>query len=483
MNRYDVLIIGAGLGGLTSGALLARQGFRVGVVEKNQRLGGYGVSYYSHGHRFDIATQALGGCGKKGIVRQILAELKLLDKVRFLACEPARVYYLPDSEKPFIQHGFISEQCSSLIREFPEYKKDIRACYATFEKIFTELQAIAEFSGDLLFGFAKNFPDLAEYSGITVKEFFDQLHLPVPLQSRIAARAEYCLLPLDRLSLVGFSCTEMSYGDGAWMVAGGVNQLVRILAQYIRDNRGSIIPETRVRRLLTDNGKVSGIEDTRGKKLAANGVIMAADGRNILAGSGELFDSFADKYKKLERSGSYFVCYYQVPASCVKDMAANIEVHDHKQIIAVKEKIRVYYILVPSLVDRDSAPTGFHSFCISAPLARGISPDKNDREKLRAELEKRVVKKFPSLANNLRFLFALTPDHFSAMTGNTGGAAYGWAQTPSQSGIYRLGNTTPISGLYLAGHWTMPGGGIAGVMTSGKLCTQAFVNKNGKIKN
>ena len=474
MNDYDTLIIGAGLGGLTSAALLARQGLRVAVLEKNQRLGGYGVSYYSHGHRFDVATQALGGCGEKGIVRQILGELDLLDQVHFLACEPARVYYFSDSEKPFIQSGFIGKQCSLLSREFPEYKNEIHSCYDIFAQLFAELQAIAGFAGDLRFGFSRNFPALARCSRLTVKEFFTQLGLSQPLQLRIAARAEYCLLPLDRLSLVGFACTEMSYADGAWMVSGGVSRLVAALACYIKEQGGRIFPATRVRHLLLTDNRVNGVETAGGKRLTARNIVLAGDGREIFHASGEEFRAFADKYNKLERSGSYLVSYYQVPAPCVKDMAANIEVHLTGP-LALPEKIKVYYILIPSLVEQNSAPAGYHSLCISAPLARGVSLDKIERKKLRNKLEEKVSRKFPALAGNLRFLFELGPDHFGAITGNTRGAAYGWAQTPAQSGIYRLGNSTPLAGLYLAGHWTMPGGGIAGVMTSGKLCADALL--------
>ncbi len=284
MGDCDALIIGAGLGGLTSAALLAQQGVRVVVLEKNQRLGGYGVSYYSHGHRFDIATQALGGCGEKGIVRQILSRLSLLDQVKFLACEPARVYYFTDSGKPFIQSGFLKKQWYRLVGEFPEYKNEIKTCYDIFARLFAELKAIAGFSGDPVFGFAGNFPDLARYSRFTVREFFTQLGLPLPLQIRIAARAEYCLLPLDRLSLVGFACTEMSYGDGAWMVSGGVGKLVKALSCYIKEQGGRIIPETRVRRLLLENGRVNGVETAEGKRLTAQDIVLAGDGRDILSG-------------------------------------------------------------------------------------------------------------------------------------------------------------------------------------------------------
>jgi prolycopene isomerase len=52
-------------------------------------------------------------------------------------------------------------------------------------------------------------------------------------------------------------------------------------------------------------------------------------------------------------------------------------------------------------------------------------------------------------------------------TRNEGGALYGFDVSPAQVGPGRPDHATPLSGLYLAGHWTRPGGGIAGVVTSG----------------
>ena len=146
--------------------------------------------------------------------------------------------------------------------------------------------------------------------------------------------------------------------------------------------------------------------------------------------------------------------------------------------VAGMENVGVYYLLIPSLVDQDSAPEGFHSFCVSVPLSAGESPVGSERQALRERLEKEVEARFPSLAGKLNFLFELAPEHLELMTANPAGAAYGWAQTPEQAGIHRIGNKTAVKGLYLAGHWTMPGGGIAAVMTSGRLCAQAMLADN-----
>ncbi|MDA3970950.1 MAG: NAD(P)/FAD-dependent oxidoreductase [Desulfobulbaceae bacterium] len=474
-HDYDALIIGAGLGGLTTAALLAKQGLRVCILEKNQHLGGYAVNYESHGHRFDVATQALGGCGEGGIIQNILGELELLDRIRFLPCEPARLYHFPDDDDPFIQHGFLHAQRDMLCAMYPGFADEIHACYKVFGDIFAELQEIGAASGNPVFGFSRNFPTLARYSRFTVQEFFAELQLPQGLQVRIGARSGYCMLPLSKLSLVAFACTEMSYAGGAWMVAGGVSRLVDLLASFIENHRGRVVKRCRVGKLLFDGGEVVGVQTSQGETLKAARTILAADAQAILARSGAGCGPLLAKYQTMTRSGSYLVGYYQVPAHCVQDMQANIEVRLAAQALAGKRKIEVYYLLIPSLVDKTSAPEGFHSLCISLPLADESAPDKHARHLLREALEQLVVARYPRLKDNLKFLFELGPEHFSLMTGNTNGSAYGWAQTVGQSGIHRLGNNPRINGLYLAGHWTMPGGGIAGVMTSGKLCAQTVL--------
>lgn len=475
MADFDAVVIGSGLGGLTTAALLARHGLKVCLLEKNSRLGGYAVNYISHGHRFDVATQALGGCGTDGIVSTILKDLGLDEKITFLSCEPARIYHFPDSKTPFVQHGYLEGQQDSLCVLYPDNRDAILACFKVFRQLFGELQAIAVADTSPLFGFSKKYPTLASYGQMTVQAFFDSLHIPEGLQVRLGARSGYCMLSLDKLSLVAFACTEMSYAGGAWMVQGGVGKLVTVLADYLIGRTAKIQPKCRVERLLFTGDKVTGVETRQGKKITCKSVVMGVDGLEILGQSGELCSPLMAKYKTMASTGSYLVSYYQVPADCVENMQANIEVRLPGQTLAGSTAIEVYYLLIPSLVERDSAPAGYHSLCISVPLPPGVVPDHEECFALRQGLEELVIALYPRLAGQLTHLFSLGPDHFRYMTGNSNGAAYGFSQTVKQSGIYRLGNNPQIKGLYLAGHWSMPGGGIAGVMTSGQLCARAVI--------
>jgi prolycopene isomerase len=71
------------------------------------------------------------------------------------------------------------------------------------------------------------------------------------------------------------------------------------------------------------------------------------------------------------------------------------------------------------------------------------------------------------LRDRIRLLETATPRTMERYTRNRAGAIYGWELSPSQVGPGRLSHRLPVEGLHLAGHWTQPGGGIYGVVTSG----------------
>jgi prolycopene isomerase len=485
-QEYDVIIIGAGLGGLTCGALLAKHGSKVLLLEKNQRLGGYATTYSAKGHSFDVATQALGGCEPDGPVLKLLAAIGIAAEITFLPCEPARVYYFGRDKEPFLQHGNWQDQLAMLVHLFPEHETSLHRCYQTWREIFTELQEIAFLpQKKRAFGFTKHFPLLAQYGRATVQEFFDELHFPRKLQLLLAARSSYCLLPLDKLSLVAFACTETSYAKGAWIIQDGVKKLPASLAGVMEKNGSIIKTRAAVSKIHYGGNRVTGVTTKKGETYSCRNIVVGTNARKALdewlPNLKILPMGYKRKLKNMEASGSYYVAYYKVPAEAVIGLHPNIEVRSDLSDHMITDALSVYYVLIPSLVDKGSAPKGYHSLCLSLPLPPGRLLDRLERKNIRQKLEKAVENKFPTLSGKLTWLFELSPGQLASMTGNPDGSAYGWSQTPEQSGIYRLNIRTPLEGLYLTGHWTMPGGGIAGVMTSGQLCAETIIQDEENI--
>ena len=80
--KQSVVIIGAGLGGLFTGAMLAKEGFQVTVLEKNAMIGGGLQTFTRFGEHFDTGMHVIGGMQPGGNIRRICNYLGILDEVR-----------------------------------------------------------------------------------------------------------------------------------------------------------------------------------------------------------------------------------------------------------------------------------------------------------------------------------------------------------------------------------------------------------------
>jgi prolycopene isomerase len=92
-DRYDAIVVGSGLGGLTSAALLARAGKRVLIVERHDRAGGYAHAFRRRGYRFDSAVHLVSGCEPVpfeggGVLHDLLSDLGVRDRCEFVRVDP-----------------------------------------------------------------------------------------------------------------------------------------------------------------------------------------------------------------------------------------------------------------------------------------------------------------------------------------------------------------------------------------------------------
>lgn len=100
-GSYDVIIIGAGIGGLVCGCYLAKAGMKVLIAERHSRPGGYCSSFSRKGYVFDAAAHCFGGYRKEGVTRAIFEELSLGGKVGVIQADPSNVVSTPDCRVRF----------------------------------------------------------------------------------------------------------------------------------------------------------------------------------------------------------------------------------------------------------------------------------------------------------------------------------------------------------------------------------------------
>ena len=491
MADTDVIIIGSGIAGLTCGCLLAKKGLKVLMIEKNQRVGGCCTSFQEDGFSFDLSVQSIGECARGGRIWRLLKELDLLDQIRFIPLEPAREYHFPG--RKVLQSSKLEMQIENLSSLFPHEKEGIEQVYRILRKILEEYSEIPS-SLDWFdpSSFSSKFPLLYQYRDKTYGDLINGLISNPFLKTLLAIRSSYALLPPEEISVVGMAGIEMSYFNyGASCIEGRVEALPLKLEGALREMEGEIIKGCGAKGILLDEKKAIGVKLQNDQEITGKVIISNVDAFSTFIefiGEDSLPGGFLSKLKGMKPSLSYFILYLGIEGKLDELSISNNEVFFDAHLL--KEYHTLYenrvpddaslYLLVPSKVNPSHAPEGKSTLCLSykAPYHLSAGWGKETRDQLCQSLITKASAFIPNLKKRIIASVETTPQTIEGWTHNRWGAAYGWAQTPSQSGIYRLQRTTPIQNLYLTGHWTSPGGGIAGVVASGELTAEAVLNRS-----
>jgi prolycopene isomerase len=222
------------------------------------------------------------------------------------------------------------------------------------------------------------------------------------------------------------------------------------------------------------------IETRKGKRIRASQVVSNIAARSTflnLVGEENLPLTFVASLNRLEISLSSFYVYLGVdidPRTAGIDAPETIvyETYDNtkewKRLLKGEVAIPCFGIAVPTFVDPSLAPQGKHVVIIMtmAPYHLSGMSWREEKERMADKLIAKAEKLIPNLSEHIVVQDAATPLTYERYTLNSLGAAMGWSFSP-QMFLKRLEQKTPIPTLYLAGHWTMPGGGVPAVALSG----------------
>jgi all-trans-retinol 13,14-reductase len=486
----DVIIIGAGMAGLTCGCLLAKRGLRVVMIEKNEKVGGCCASFQKDGFSFDLSVQSLGECQRGGRVWSLLKELDLLDQIHFISLEPAREYHFPD--RKVVQSSKLETHIETLSSLFPNERKGIEQVYAVLKGIFEEFSQIpSSINWFDPSSFSSKYPLLSQYGDKTFGELVEGLIFHPSLKAILSIRTSYALLPPEEISVVGMAGIEMSYfNHGVSCVEGKVEELPLRLGETLQKIGGQILIDHEAQEILLEGKTAIGVRLKDGQEMTGKVIVSNVDAYTTFSDflDGDFIPGgFRSKLKRMRPSLSYFILYLGIEGELDGLSVSNNEVFFDD--LLQKEYHSLYenripeegpfYLLAPSKVNPSHAPSGKSTLCLSlkAPYHLSLNWDQKIKEQLSQQLIAKASSFIPDLEQRIQVKVMTTPKTIEQWTGNRWGAAYGWAQTPSQSGIYRLLRTTPIPNLYLTGHWTSPGGGIAGVVASGELTAKAVLER------
>ncbi len=477
---YDTIVVGTGIGGLTAAAILARAGQRVLAIERHDRVGGYAHSFRRGQYHFDAAVHLVGGGGEGGLLDRLLRVVGARQSCEMLPVSPCYRVNLPgfslaaptglaaftqtyQEAFPHEARGIDSflRQCSTLRRQTQQLLEGERATPSALESIH-------------------------RYRRATVADAIGEHVADAKARAAMTTLWPYLGLPPAQLSFLYWAAMLMSYiEDGAYYCKGTFQVLANALADTVRNAGGEVRLKQSVERIDIDSDGVRAVQLEGGERIESRCVISNADARQTvekLVGRERLPTRYTRAFGRLRPSVSALVAYIacDLPSSSIADVHETFyyDSWDHEDAFSASTAGTPtwFTVTVPTLLDPDLAPPGESLIVYTTLVAHAAESDWRaakaaHRERILRALDGRIA----DLSSHLKVIEVGTPTTMHRYTHNSDGALYGWELTPSQIGPGRPAATTPIPGLHLAGHWTQPGGGIYGVVTSGVLAARAVL--------
>ena len=493
MKSKEVIIVGAGPGGLTSAMLLAHRGFKVTVFEKAAEVGGRNAPIRLDGFTFDTGPTFLM---MNFILREMFEETgrKPEDYMKVTRLEP--MYRLKFSDFQLKMTGDRQEMHEELASAFPGsfdgYENFMADEHHRFEKLFPCIQKPYSRLTDFLdMKLLRAVPSLSVGTTMFDKlgEYFahDSLRLAFTFQAKYLGMSAWeCPAFFTMIPLV-----EHAYG--IYHVQGGLHEISRAMEKIIIEEGGTIVKNAPVKRVLVKDRAITGIELESGQTHAADDYILNADFGYAMK---ELFNE-ADlrKYKRSRIDSMGFSCstfmlylgldkLFDIPHHNVyfaDDYKTNVD--DIFKRLVLSDDFS-FYIQNASLTDPTLAPEGKSALYVLVPAPNNRSGINWEAEKaaFRNRLLDRIEKRteLKNIRQHIELEKMITPADWESEYNVCVGATFNLKHNWGQMLYFRPHNQfEEFENCFLTGGGTHPGSGLPTIYESARISANLLCKKHG----
>lgn len=498
-DQYDAIVIGSGIGGLTSAAVLSDLGYRVCVLEQHYTAGGYTHSYERNGYEWDVGVHYIGDVGAPTTTRRMFDYLTDGQLQWAPMDSEYDRYFIGD--KVFNTRAGKTEFRDNLVRQFPDEEPAIDRYMALLAKTGRAMPAFGMGRAMTKLQYALMWPYLRwKTPRILFRKTYDVLRELTDNQELIAVICGQwgdMGLPPKRSTFMVHAMIARHYMHGGFYPVGGSWRLADSIIPKIQARGGEVFTYARVDEISIDNGEVSGVRMQDGHHIACDCVISAAGidntFRHLLPDASTEKSGYHSAKKSLEPSYAHLGVYIGLrqTAEELGLPKTNYWIYPHHDYDAAVEAFLssddapfpVVYISFPSAKDPDyvNRHPGTATIEIVAPAPYDWFAKWNDEtwgkrggdyDALKAQLGERLMEhlyeKLPHLRGKVDYYEVSTPISTNWFGGYQQGELYGLAHTPERMRQRWLRTRTNIPGLWLTGQDVLTCG-VTGAMMAGLL--------------
>ena len=481
-NKKSVLVVGAGLGGLSTAIRLAKKGYQVEILEKNAKAGGRLNQLKKDGFTFDIGPSFFSMSYE---FEEFARDCGIKLPFEYVELDPLYSVNFSDNPKTF----HLYKDIAKLAEQFKDIEPDFEE---KMHKYLKKSGALFNDTIDLVV--RNNFDSMFDY--ITTLMRVNPVHVPVLFKSfyqhveqyfdskeaqQIVSLVAFFLgrTPFDTMAIYTLlSYTEFQH-DGYYNVKGGMYKVIEgFVDELVKDNI-KIHYNTEIVDYTAKGKKIESVVDKSGKEWTADTILINADAA-VFRHSVMKHKNYT-KEKMDKKSWTMGFLTFYIGLKCKLP-----EVNHHNYYLGSNYKEYAdnvlsdsntlekpyYYVNVVSKYNEDCAPEGCENLFFVCPVPNLINKDNWDNkdeivDSIIDDFSKRIGK---DIAPEIISRTIYTPIEWGEMYNLYRGSGLGLSHTFTQIGAMRPANVDEkFNNLFYVGASTVPGAGLPMAMISSKL--------------
>ncbi|MET0243415.1 MAG: NAD(P)/FAD-dependent oxidoreductase [Flavitalea sp.] len=495
MKDFDVIIIGSGVGGLITANLLAMQGCRVCVLEKNKQVGGALQVYVRNRVIFDTGVHYLGGLDKGQNLYKIFDYLGIMQGLKLKKMpEIFDRIIIEGDEKVYELHQGYENFIQGLLKDFPEEENGIRTYCAMMQNVCSKFPLYNLRSGG-------SFEEKSEVMDIDARTYIDSITSNQKLRDVLAGNNMLYAGQPEKTPFYVHALILNSYIESSWKCVDGGSQIAKLLVRNITRLGGVVKIHREVVKLTEQDGIVIAAELSDGSVMTADKFISNVHPVQTMkmVGNSVIRNSFRSRISSLENAVSSFTVDIILKKDCFPALDSNYYYHKsgaawNGPSCPPENWPNVYAIFKPEYSEKFGGTSekkdgdrqvqkyarsislltymNFHEVAawqdsfntVSREKSRGEAYEAFKKEKAEKLIEL-VSEKFPYLRDCIDTYYTATPLSYRDYMGNSDGTMYGIVKDVADPLKTMISPKTRIQNLFLTGQ-NLNMHGILGVAMS-----------------
>jgi phytoene dehydrogenase-like protein len=502
-RHHTVIVVGAGLGGLSAATMLARNGVETLLLERHNVPGGYATSFVRGRYEFEVALHELSGIGppeRRGSLYRYLDYLGVADKVDFITIPNLyRSVILGDGKEPALditlpagRERFEETLCTAFPHEARGIRRFVKRIF-DLRRDFIQIARQRGIGNPLTMPFRLR--HFFRYLPTTWGQVLNRDVKDPYARALLSQYWGYFGLPPSQVAFLYASMGLASYvRQGPAFPIGRSQALSHAFLSAFEEAGGEARMNCGVQQITTRDGRVAGVITEGGDEIGADWIVSNADPITTCRDMIGLEHVPADFFTRLQSSDvapSTVNVYLGVARSAAAlgltehEIFINPDIDFDGHFDSIRGlgppagiAITCYNVVYPEISPPDTSIVVLTALSYGEPWYTVPPADyvetKNRIGDAMIGLAEIVA---PDLRQYTEVVEVSTPLTNMRYAGTLGGSIYGFNQPPRDNMVWRMGHRGPLAGLYFAGAWTQPGGGFETSITSGQMAGGAVLRQ------